>query len=961
MLRFSLALVLLFLLSPVIVTSQGLKSFKLQNGFTVYIWEDPSQSDIFGSVVVRAGAYNDPEAFTGLAHYLEHLMFKGTDRIGALDWEKEKPIYEAIIAKYDERAATSDAAKRRELDIEINQLTAQQSALSKQGEFIQLVESIGGKNLNAGTSYDWTNYHNSFPKTQLEKWLDLYSVRLMNPVFRTFQTELETVYEEYNMYQDDRGNQLRSFVFENAFSNSPYGRSIIGLGDHLKNPQISKLIEFYNSWYVPENMALILVGDIKTEEVAGLINRKFGRLPAGNAPQSKVSRASAFKGRKQVAARIGQFPSLALLYNGVPTGHEDGIALDIATSMLSNTNRTGLLDKLVLDGDIMMAVASPLSFVNDGRIIIQAVPSYDYSQGRYESHRMVERLLSDQITKLSKGEVEEWLLESVKNNIIRNYLRSLESPRQKAYMVQEAFVAGYGMDYVLDYVSKVQAVSMDDVNRVVRHYFNNDFLALHISEGKPSKPELIEKPDLPEIPEVYNEATSLYARWFNQIPVVPAQFPERSFNDVRITNVNEKSKLFYYPNNENNVFTMTIKYGIGTRELPLLQMATPLMNTAGVLGAFEPREFRAALSNLNASVNYSVNSNYLTVSVEGTEEQLQLICNLITRQILMPRLDEKQLNSVKGGLLQARRREKEEVDSQEEALLEYMLYGDKSAYINRLTDNEVIRAGITDLTRVFQQATDYAAEIHYAGSLSFEVVEEILNANLPLKANELDSNSPQERTRVTYPNNRVLLLSNSDVSQSRIHFFVEGEKFEPQKSASIRMFNNYFGSGFGSLIFDEIREKNSMAYSAFGVYVEPLRYGDSYFFRGYIGTQADKTVDAISLYVGILNDMPENRERLESLRSFIREALLSDEPNFRQVSQVYESLKLQGFSKPVEHYVIPVVDSMIFDDIVKFYEENLKGRPVVIGIVGNPRQIDVRALEQFGSVERINVNRLFKN
>lgn len=107
--------------------------------------------------------------------------------------------------------------------------------------------------------------------------------------------------------------------------------------------------------------------------------------------------------------------------------------------------------------------------------------------------------------------------------------------------------------------------------------------------------------------------------------------------------------------------------------------------------------------------------------------------------------------------------------------------------------------------------------------------------------------------------------------------------------------------------------------------------------------------------------MPENRERLESLRSFIREALLSDEPNFRQVSQVYESLKLQGFSKPVEHYVIPVVDSMIFDDIVKFYEENLKGRPVVIGIVGNPRQIDVRALEQFGSVERINVNRLFKN
>ena len=119
---------------------------------------------------------------------------------------------------------------------------------------------MGGQGLNASTGYDQTEYHNSFPPSQLEKWLEIYSERLIDPVFRGFQTELEAVYEEYNMYNDDRGSRMREFIYEQAFGDHPYARPIIGLPEHLKNPQLSKLIDFYNTWYGPQNMSIILVG-----------------------------------------------------------------------------------------------------------------------------------------------------------------------------------------------------------------------------------------------------------------------------------------------------------------------------------------------------------------------------------------------------------------------------------------------------------------------------------------------------------------------------------------------------------------------------------------------------------------------------------------------------------------------------------------------------------------------------
>lgn len=249
-------------------------------------------------------------------------------------------------------AEETDPLKKEAIGKEINDLTVEEGKISVSNEFMNLIESMGGKGLNAGTSYDVTYYHNSFPPYQINKWLEIYSQRFINPVFRLFQTELESVYEEYNMYQDDPGSVQREFISSKAFEGHPYARPIIGLPEHLKSPRLSKLIEFYNNWYTPENMVLILVGNVNAQQISGRIGATFGRLPKRPTPERKTYPDLDIQGRKQYTAKVGYYPMVCLAYKGVPSGHPDEKPLEIAMSLLHNSSNTGTLDKLTLDGEL---------------------------------------------------------------------------------------------------------------------------------------------------------------------------------------------------------------------------------------------------------------------------------------------------------------------------------------------------------------------------------------------------------------------------------------------------------------------------------------------------------------------------------------------------------------------------------------------------------------------------------
>ena len=956
--RFIILYVFFFALLSATVSAQGLKAFKLPNGLSVFIWEDASVPDVFGMVSVKVGSKEDPEQYTGLAHYLEHMMFKGTDKIGALDWGKEKPIYEQIIAKYDENAATADPAKRDEISKEINRLTQEAAKYDLSNDYSNLSQSMGGKNLNAGTSYDYTLFYSSFPPGEIYKWMELNSERLLNPVFRSFQPELETVYEEYNRGQDQQNRRVQDFIFSTVFPGHPYARSVIGLPEHLKNPQLSQLIKFYHEWYVAGNMALILVGNVNTNQVVSMIKEKFGRIENRPTPERKQYPENPVSGRQEVNAKISRFPQIALAFPGITTANEDDIALDICTSLLSNSNRTGSIDKLVIGGDLISGSANSLSFLERGKIMVSAVPYYDANQQRFESLKSTEKTLLNEIKKLQDGKFDDGLVQSIKSDMIRNFDLTMESPMNVAFLIANYFISGRSMEDLLNYKDNVASVTTDQIKAIAKKYFGSDYYALLMDEGKPAKGVELAKPKYDPILPVRGEETE-YAKIFHNMPFKYATGAFAKMDEVAIRPINDHSKLFYTQNPENDVFTLTLKFGIGTEKMPKLDLAAGLMANAGIMGQMTAQEVKQAFSNLGASCNYYVNGSYLYVTLNGFESNLEASCNLLTRQILLPQLDEKQLNSMKGVYFQQRRIEKTANETLGAAMQEYLLYKDKSSYINRLSMDDISSLTVSNLTGEFQRATNYEAEIHYVGSLPEEQAYDILSKNLPLKQGEKPSTSPEIKDRTPYTENTVFFLPNSDAKQSTIYFYVDGDTYKKEKDPYINAFNEYFGDGFSGLVMQEIREYRSMAYAADGAYRIPQLEDKKAYFIGSVGTQADKTMDAIAVYMDLLTNMPQYPDRISNIKNFLTEAATVEKPNFRNASQVYQNWKLRGYTKSPAETNMPAYNSLTFDDIVKFYNENIKGRPVVIGVVGDPKMIDEKALGNYGKVIRLSTAKVF--
>ncbi len=937
--------------------AQGLKAFKLPNGLSVFVWEDSTKSEVHGMVATRVGSYDEPEAYTGLAHYLEHVMFKGTQKIGALDWEKEKPLYESIVAKYDEMALENDPVKKEAIGKEINALTVEASKISLSNEFSSLTQGMGGIGLNAFTAFDQTAYFNSFPPGEVGKWIDLNSERLINPVFRAFQSELETVYEEYNMYQDQQQSQVRSFILGNAFAGTPYGRDVIGLGEHLKNPRLSQLIKFYNDWYVPENMALILVGNVKVKDIMPAIRSKFGRLPKRTTPERSQYAEQPIKGRKEVSAKIGRMPQLALMYPGVAGGSEDEIALELCLSVLSNQSRTGLLDKKSIDGDVMAAFAQPLAFKNQGCLMVGAIPYYDVNQRRFESLGAVEKMLQAEIKKLKNGDFNQELLDGIKGSLIRSHDLGMESPEFIARGIMTAFVNESDLSLFLDYRDIVASITVDQIKDVARKYFGSSYVAIQVREGKSSKGEKIKKPDYAPI-QAPRDAQSDYAKAFEQIPAkIGGKFAD--MNEVQVKKINDRSKLYYTKNTENSVFTLTLKYGIGTEKMPKLQLAAPLMDNAGVMGQFKAEELKKMFSTLSASCSYYVDGSYLYIIMEGFEEYLSESCNLLTRQILMPKLDDKQLDNLKGQAYQMRYVEKEDSESLNSAMSEFLYYRDKSRYIDRLSIADILGLNIPNLTGELQRATSYEAEIHYVGGLPFDSVYHILSANLPLKEGEMASTSPEVRSLADASENLIYFLPDKDAKQSTIYFYIQGDDYSKAEDVDCSAFNQYFSGGFNGLVMQEVREYRSMAYTATGMVVNPPMPGKKSYFRGYIGTQADKTVKAVEVFMDLLQNMPEYPERMGNLRDYMLQTAYMSCPDFREASQAYVAWRLRGYNEAPAKENLAKIENLSFDDVKKYYEAHVKGRKVVIGIVGNPQSMDLKELEKFGRIERITAAKLF--
>ena len=957
----------LFLLSMAMLMSvtmlfaqsrEGLTEYKLANGLTVMLWEDHDQPDVTGYVAVRAGSMDEPAEYTGLAHYLEHMLFKGTQKIGALDWEKEKPHYEEIIRLYDEYAETTDEAKRLELTKKINEESLEAAKYATVEDFFVLLDGIGATDVNAYTSYDMTCYHNSFPEASMYKWLTIFSDRLIDPVYRTFQAELETVFEEYNRGEDNLSRKLNSTMMAEIFAGSPYERSVIGLPEHLKNPRISKLIEFYNTWYVANNMALIIVGDFDAEATKPMIEETFGRLPNKELPTRPTYPKTSFAGNPSRKFKLGYYPQVIWVYDGVTMSDEDLLTLEFVVRLLNNSTQTGLLDKLNIDGTVSSAGAGVFALREQGRILVEAVPYYDAAQQMYESNAATEKIVMAEINRLKTGDIPDWLIQTVKAEYAQNYKLAFESSHTKMDALVNSFIYGTPTDNIFTENDKIQALTKEDIQRIAKKYFDANHMTLTFEEGDPKKNKL-SKPAIKPLDLINSEETE-YAKQFKALPQGEVKQTFMDMNDVKVLDIDQNVKLHYATNPKNNIFSLSLIFGVGTEKKPMLEFVTSLMNRGGIMPNIEPQDFRRQLSELGGRCGYGVNNSYFYVSIIGEEEHLAEICQLVQRQMLMPKFDKKQFDAVKGSELSSRFMMSKMDGLQADALREYILFDKKSSYIDVVPFMDVYYMDELKLKVEFLDAIKYALDIHYCGQKPIEEVKDILTKNLPLQEGVMPSTSPEIRSKKTYDKTQVFFLPNSNVQQATIYFYFNGKPYNKDQSVLFQAFNQYFSGGFTGIVLDEIREKRSMAYTASGNAVRGPLPGKESYFMGYIGTQSDKAADAINVFMSLLDSMPEYPERVESIKATLRQNAQTSKPSFRGKTEAYADWREMGYDIDPAKYNQEAINNLTFEQIKQFYEENIKGQPVSIIVMGDPKLIDQKALQaKYGKVVKVSKTRLF--
>lgn len=941
-------LILLFLLSAMpFCLSAGnpleVKTYKLANGLTVYLNEDHSKPEIFGAVIVKTGSRNDPTDATGIAHYFEHIMFKGTDRIGTVDWESEKVYLDSISMLYDRLFETADEAHRKNLQKEINRISLKAAEYAIPNETDILLRDIGGTGLNAGTGFEQTVYYNSFPAYQLEKWMEIYAERFRNPVFRLFQSELETVYEEKNLYSDIPVQLMIEDFLQTMYKDHPYSKPIIGLTEHLKNPRLSKMLEFYNTWYVANNMALILAGSFDMEDIMPMIEEKFGNWRSGKLPELPDYPLAQFDCREFKLVRLSPIRIGVMGFRAVPAGHHDDQALKIATKLLSNESGTGIFDKMMMENKIMAVQPITLQAPDHGSYLILFVPKIIG-----QSFRKAEAIVNDGLSELRSGSFTNQLLEATKLEYLKEYQRSLETAENRAYLLIDAFVENKTWDDIIKEMEVIEKITRDDVIRVSNAYLGDNRLVYWSKMGFPKKDKL-EKPQWEPVIMQNADKKSEFAR---NLDAYPENWPEPKFisfnDDVRFEPIKDGYNFYYTHNPYNDVFTLDIKYWKGELHDKLLESAVQYINLVGT-NQKTFQEYRSELQQLGASLAFNSDDNSVTAQVVGFDDKFIPTLLLVNEMLVAPGIDDTQLEKFLQGIKSNNKMRRDDPMSIGNALFNYALYKEKAQDIRNLTYGEAKKLKGEQLISLYKEILTHNADIIYTGSKKFDEAKGAVTGTIQLP-DKPQKTAYFELSRNEFTENTVYLHHNSKARQSNINFYVQGKVLSEQDRALTNAFNEYFGSGMSSLVFQEIREFRSLSYAAYAVYRPAFLQSGLAHLIGYMNTQSDKTLDGMQAMSELILQMPLKPDRMEGIRKALMQSVYTSQPGFRELGNTVARWRLQGYDSDPRQFRYSIYNRIDFNDVVKFYKDQLGNKPLLISVSGNLKSIDRKELEKYGKL-----------
>jgi len=931
--------------------------YRLDNGLLVYLTENHEQPRFRAEIAVRAGSMHDPDGSTGIAHYLEHMLSKGTDEIGTIDYAAEKVHLDSIETLYEQHWRAADPAEKEAIYALIDEQSQLAARYAIPRELDRLYGELGAIGRNAHTWVEETVYWVDLPANRLVHWALIESERFSQPVFRLFQTELEAVYEEKNRALDDGDRLIREAVDRVLYKVHPYGQHTnLGAVEHLKNPSLRRVREFYQTWYAPNNMAVFISGDIDVEQTIQLVDREFSSWVSRDLPKRRRWKEKDLRARERVTVQFPGEEYVLLAFRTRPDTHKDTEALQFLDMILDNSV-AGLIE---LELEQKQRVRRAGSWSTSHGATAQNDYGAQYLWGvpkQGQSLEEVERLLLEQLGRVGNGDFEDWLIPAIVADFEKEYKLRFESNAARIGLMRQAFLSDQDWEKARGKLERMARARKKDIIRVARKYCGPNYVAGYRRHGRQDLP-LVEKPQLHPIhtdPSRRSEfAAGILALPFGEIEpryIIPGR-------DFKVKQVGDGVTLHYTANPLNDLFAFSVHVDFGVATDNRMALAGELLDISDT-PRFNSDELRQQWYRLGTEFALKAGDHETTIEISGLDANFGASLDLLVELLTQSAATDSSLTELKGAILERRREAMSDHRTIHRALCGLNRYGEDSHYRRVPSNRQVQASSWEELYEPVRELLTYEHLLNYTGSLPIDQVMAELAARYQLPADELAPPPPYRPPTIRQPQQTEIYLFDREMAQAQVQIETGDGPYRETRQPALRLYNEYFGGGKAGIVFQELRESRALAYSAWAQYRPAGRKTAPNYLTAFIGCQADKTSEAVAAFLDLIDNLPGDRGRFTAAQQAQISKFRTNRLGFRDLLGAVRMWGRQDVPVDPRPWRLEQIQRADLQTVLDFQQERIKGRPRLISIVGDRSKIDLTALSRSGRVREVELGEIF--
>jgi len=936
------------------VSNDPLKAriYTLENGLKVYMTVYKDAPRIQTYIAVRAGSKNDPSETTGLAHYFEHMMFKGTSNFGTKDWKNEEPLVSKIDSLFEVYRKLSDEEARKRLYQYIDSISYIASTYAIPNEYDKLMSSIGATGTNAFTSLEETVYVDNIPSNQLENWAIIQADRFSNPVLRLFHTELETIYEEKNMTLTNDARKAYTAMLEGLFSYHPYGtQTTIGTQEHIKNPSMKNIREFFAKYYIPNNMAVCLSGDFDPDVAIKIIDEKFGKLKKSNVPDFSFKKEEHIVNPivKEVFGNDAENIILAYRFDGSRSKDANMITL---IDMLLTNGTAGLIDLNLNQKQKVLSAGSNPNIMHDYSVLmLNGKPKAGQSLDE------VKELLLSQIELIKKGEFPDWLMKAVINDLKLRKIKDYEDNDSRAMAFVESFIQNIEWSDFVRNIDNIAKISKQEVIEFANKNLNNNYVIVYKIKGKDETIKKVKKPKITPI-KVNRDEQSAFLKMIQSNIVNEIEPVFIDFNkDIKFFTLKNNLPVICKQNIENKTFNLVYLFDMGNNNDKEIGIASQYFKFLGT-SKFNDEQLKQEFYKLGCSYDISSSADQISISISGLSENIEPAIKLFEEIIYDCKPNQKAFDNLVNDIMKKRTDNKLNPQRIFSAMVNYGIYGHKSPFTNILSEKELKALKAENLVKKINEIFTYQHRVLYYGSHTPTEITAILDSyhKIPVQLKQ----PPAEKKFIEQETKKNIVYHvDFDSKQSQLLMLNKGGLFNRELTPKVYLFNEYFGGSMNSIVFQELREARSLAYTAMSMYQSPQRKDRSYMGISYIATQNDKLNDALEAMTKLLNDLPESEKSFNLAKNGIIQKMRTDRITKSDVLWTYENAKKLGIDYDIRRDIFEKVQNMTMSDVKDFHNQFIKNKTQTYLVLGDKKETNFDVLKKYGKVRYLKLEEIF--